>query len=193
MTSHTLTKGVRVTLMTILLVAGISTFLPLRAGAIGVAYCFIEHWEAGDDVEHRRVAKYALLVRESRSEARDAAYHVVNDTLEKDYSELKGKNVYEHGEAVRGPLCDTWAFPVAHWYLVEVEFEHSIYKFHTVVAGVGTTEDSALTNAQKNLGVHNWAWAIGTRELDRERSGVYDSNASPTEVVGPPWPWPNQP
>ena len=133
--------------------------VPADANAVGIAYCFIEHGKAGDDVEYRTTVKYALMVRDSRSEAKEVALAEVARTLQRKYSHLIGKSVYEHGESIAGPECDTWAFTSGYWTLIETRFSNSSYAFHTIVAGVGTTEATATANAIKNLELHNWSWS----------------------------------
>ena len=46
---------------------------PGRADAVGVAFCFLVHGEAGDDIEYVTTVKYALMERASRTEASQAA------------------------------------------------------------------------------------------------------------------------
>ena len=132
---------------------------PARSQAIGVAYCFLEHGKAGDETEYRTTVKYALMARESRSEATEAAFADVEATLHQKYGHLIGKTVYEHGESISGPECDTWAFSSGYWTLMETKFADSSYTYHTIVAGVGTTADAAEANAIKNLGLHTWGWS----------------------------------
>ena len=88
---------------------------PARADAVGVAFCFLVHGKAGDDVEFRTTVKYALVERPSRTEASEAARAEGERTLQNDYAHLTGQSVYEHGEAIAGPYCDTWAFTSGYW------------------------------------------------------------------------------
>ena len=142
-----------------------------RADAVGVAYCYLAHSKAGDETEYHTTVKYALMVRASRSEAKEAAYAEVDAALQQDYAHLIGQSVYEHGEAIDGPDCDTWAFTSGYWTLIETRFSNSSYTFHTIVAGVGTTEDAATANAIKNLGLHNWSWYEKTHDYQRLSAG----------------------
>ncbi len=88
-----------------------------------MAYCYLEHSKAGDETEYRTTVKYALMERASRSEAREAAYAEVDATLQQEYAHLIGQSVYEHGEAIDGPDCDTWAFTSGYWTLIETKHE----------------------------------------------------------------------
>ena len=169
MTAETITK--RTALAAIFLVLCLWLLGPARAEAVGVAYCFLEHEKAGDETVYQTIVKYALMVRESRSEAKDAAYAEVEATLEQEYAHLIGKSVYEHGEEITGPQCDTWAFSSGYWTLIEVKFANSSYTFHWIVAGVGTTPDAAEANAIKNLELHNWSWSLDNHGYDGLSSG----------------------
>ena len=170
------------------LVASFWLLGPARAEAVGVAYCYLRHGKAGDETEYRTTVKYALLVRDSRSEAREAAYAEVDGTLQQRYAHLVGKTVYEHGESIAGPRCDTWAFSSGYWTLIETRFDNSTYTFHTIVAGVGTTADAAEANALKNLGLHNWGWSQqehGYRGLSSGGSGNTSGDLAVGEVAPP--------
>lgn len=161
MSRNSWTRGARAALLVVSLVAWCWLFAPIRADAVGVAYCFLEHGEAGDEHETWTTVKYALAVSESRSEAREAARGRVKEAMQDDkYAGLEDKSVYEHGAAVRGPQCDTWAFQNPHWVLIRASFKYSSYEFDTVVAGVGTEEKKAMADAEKNLKLHNWAWTL---------------------------------
>ena len=132
---------------------------PERADAVGVAFCYLRHGKAGDETEFITTVKWALMERATRTEAQEAARAEVERTLEAEYSHLVEQSVYEHGEEIRGPYCDTWAFSSGYWTLIETKFANSSYTFHSVAAGVGTTEDAALANAIKNLALYNWSWS----------------------------------
>ena len=158
------------------------------ADAVGVAYCYLEHSKAGDETEYRTTVKYALMERASRSEAKEAAYAEVDADLQQHYAHLIGQSVYEHGEAIDGPDCDTWAFTSGYWTLIETRFSNSSYTFRTIVAGVGTTEDAATANAIKNLGLHNWGWsekAHGYQGLSAGGSGTAQGELAVGEVAPP--------
>ena len=161
---------------------------PADASAVGVAYCFLEHGKAGDETEYITTVKYALITRDSRSEAKEAAFAEVDATLQQTYSHLIGKSVYEHGESIRGPTCDTWAFSSGYWMLVETKFDNSTYTYHTIVAGVGTTADAAEANALKNLGLRNWNWSAkkhGYQGLASGGSGSAQGDLAVGEVPIP--------
>ena len=102
----------------VLVVACVWLLAPAYVNAVGVAFCFIEHGKAGDEVEYLTTAKYALMVRPSRSEAKEAATAEVERTLQQKYAPLIGQSVYEHGESISGPTCDTWAFTSGYWILI---------------------------------------------------------------------------
>ena len=161
---------------------------PGRADAVGVAFCFLVHGEAGDEVENRTTIKYALVERATRTEASKAARAEVERTLQNEYAHLIDQSVYEHGEAIDGPYCDTWAFSSGYWTLIQTKFSNISYSFHTIVAGVGTTEDAALANAIKNLGLHNWSWSRekhGYQGLDTGGSGSGNGDLAIGEVDPP--------
>lgn len=187
MDSNASAKGAK-PLLFVLFATGLWLLAPTRADAVGVAYCYLEHGKAGDDIEYRTTAKYALMVRESRSEARKAAEAEVASTLQQKYAHLIGQSVYEHGESIAGPRCDTWAFTSGYWTLIETKFSNSSYAYHTIVAGVGTTEDAATANAIKNLGLHNWAWSLkshGYGGLAAGDSGTATGDLAVAEVDHP--------
>ena len=75
-------------------------------------------------------------------------------TLQSEYGHLIGQSVYQHGEAIDGSYCDTWAFTSGYWTFIQTEFQ-LVVLVHSIVAGAGTTEDAALANAIKNLGLRN--------------------------------------
>ena len=161
---------------------------PGRADAVGVAFCFLVHGKAGDDVEYLTTVKYALVERATRTEASQAARAEVERTLQSTYAHLIGQSVYEHGEAIDGPYCDAWAFSSGYWTLIQTMFSNSSYSFHTIVAGVGTTEDAALANAIKNLGLRNWSWSHeqhGYQGLDTGGSGSGTGDLAIGEVDPP--------
>ena len=67
-------------------------------------------------------------------------------------------------------------------------FSNSSYSFHTIVAGVGTTEDAALANAIKNLRLRNWSWSHeqhGYQGLDTGDSGSGTGDLAIGEVDPP--------
>ena len=185
MSADTSTRTRRATsaLTVLLFVACFWLLGPAYAEAVGVAYCYLTHDKAGDETEYRTTVKYALLVRDSRSEARDAAYAEADGALQQKYAHLIGQTVYEHGESIGGPDCDTWAFTSGYWTLIETRFNNSTYTFHTIVAGVGTTEDAATANAIKNLGLHNWGWSLDTHGYQGLSSGG-SGNTSGDLAVG---------
>ena len=182
-----LRKWARVSLV-LALTASVWILAPGRADAVGVAFCFLLHGKAGDDVEFRTTVKYALMERASRTEASKAARAEVEQTLQNEYAHLIGQSVYEHGEAIDGPYCDNWAFTSGYWTLIQTEFSNSSYSFHTIVAGVGTTEDAALANAIKNLGLRNWSWSLdehGYQGLNTGDSGTGTGDLAIGEVDPP--------
>ena len=158
------TRRVSLSLLTISLVACFWILGPVHAKAVGVAYCFLEHGKANDETISRTTVSYALVAAESRSQALFAAYTMVNATLQEDYKDLIGKSAYQHGEGISSPRCDTWAFSSGYWTLKEVGFEDSLYKYNTIVAGVGSTPDAAKKNATENLRLHNWSWSEESEE-----------------------------
>ena len=164
-------KPATVALMALPLVVCLWLLAPPRALAVGVAFCYLKHGEAGDETEYRTTVKYALMERESRSEAKKAAYADVEATLQQKYAHLIGKTVYEHGESIDGPECDTWAFSSGYGTLIETKFSNFSYTFHNIVAGVGTTADAATANAIKNLGMHNWGWSLDAHGYQGVSSG----------------------
>ena len=186
MTGETMTK--RAALAAISLVVCFWLLGPARAEAVGVAYCFLEHEKAGDETVYQTTVKYALMVRESRNEAEDAAYAEVDATLQQEYAHLIGKSVYEHGEEIDSPRCDTWAFSSGYWTLIEARFNNSSYTFHWIAAGVGTTPDAAEANAIKNLGLHNWSWSLDTHGYQELSSGGSDNTSGELAIgeVDPP-------
>ena len=175
-------------LMVLPLVVWCGLLAPASAEAVGVAFCYLEHGKAGDATEFQTTVKYALMRRDSRSEAKDAAYAEVDRTLQQEYSHLIGQSVYEHGEEIDGPYCDTWAFTSGYWMLIETKFSNSSYTFHTIVAGVGTTVDAAEANAIKNLGLNNWSWSQkrhGYQGLSTGGSGNAHGDLAIGEVAPP--------
>ena len=169
------------------LAACVWILVPGRAEAVGVAFCYLDHGKAGDDIEFRTTVKYALVERASRTEALEAARAEVENTLQSKYAHLKGQSVYEHGEEIDGPSCDSWAFSSGYWTLIQTEFSNSTYAYHTIVAGVGTTEDAALANAIKHLGLHNWSWSDkhGYQGLETGGSGTGTGDLAIGEVDPP--------
>ena len=157
--TRSLTKKHATVPLVLSLAAFVCLATPARVDAIGVAFCFLVHGKAGDDIEYSTTVKYALMQRATRTEASEAARAEVERTLQAKYAHLIGQSVYEHGEEINGPYCDTWAFASGYWILIQTKFANSSYSFHTVAAGVGTTEDAASANAIKNLGLHNWSWS----------------------------------
>ena len=158
------------------------------ADAVGVAYCYLEHGKAGDETEYRTTVKYALMERAPGAKRKRRRTRKSDATLQQDYSHLIGQSVYEHGEAIEGPHCDTWAFASGYWTLIETKFSNSSYTFHTIVAGVGTTEDAATANAIKNLGLHNWGWsekAHGYQGLSAGGSGSAQGDLAVGEATPP--------
>ena len=104
------------------------------------------------------------------------------------YAHLIAQSVYEHGEEIGGPRCDTWAFTSGYWTLIQTRFSNSSYSFHTIAAGVGTTEDAASANAVKNLGLHNWSWSPATHGyegVDTGGSGSGNGDLATGEVEPP--------
>ena len=161
---------------------------PARADAVGVAFCYLEHRKAGDEVDSIRTVKYALIERASRTEALESARANVERTLEEKYSHLVGQSLYEHGEDIDGPHCTTWAFSAGYWTLIQTRFSNSSYAYHEVVAGVGTTEEAALANAIKNLALRNWGWSRrkhGYEGIDHGGSGGGDGDLAIGEVESP--------
>lgn len=188
MGADTSTRRVAFALMVMLFMTCFWLVGAARADAVGVAYCRLEHGKAGDETEYRTTVKYALMTRESRSEAKAAAYTEVEATLKQKYAHLIGRTVYEHGEEIDGPTCDTWAFSSGYWTLIETKFDNSTYTFHTIVAGVGTTPDAAEANAIKNLRLHNWSWSLddhGYQGLSSGGSGNASGDLAVSEVDPP--------
>lgn len=182
------TRRVARALMVVPIVACFWLIGAIHADAVAVAYCYLEQGKASDETEYRTTVKYALMERPSRSEARDAAYAEVDAALQQEFAHLIGRSVYEHGEAIDGPNCDTWAFSSGYWTLIETRFANSSYTYYTIVAGVGTTEDAATANAIKNLGLHNWSWSQrehGYQGLSTGSSGGAQGDLAVGEVAPP--------
>ena len=173
---------------TILLSAFVVLIAPERADPVGVAFCYLEHLKAGDEVDFITTVKYALIERATRTEALETARANVERTLGEKYSHLVGQSLYEHGEDIDGPHCSTWAFSAGYWTLIQTTFSNSSYAYHEVVAGVGTTEDAALANAIKNLTLRNWSWSRkrhGYEGMDQGAPGGGDGDLAIGEVEPP--------